>query len=123
MKQPLPLIGLILLSACATITAESEQTISVQTTPPGASCSLRNDQGSTSLDETPGSATVTRSYSPLTIRCEKDGMSASTTLEPSTRGRAYGNILLLGLPAIVDASTGKGYEYDPASVRLQLTAP
>jgi hypothetical protein len=42
------------------------------------------------------------------------------TLEPRTRPRAYGNILLLGLPAYVDAGTGAGYEYVPDKAEIPL---
>lgn len=112
---------LLLLTACATITAESEQEISVRTTPEGAACNLRNKEGLWTLDRTPGTAVVKRSFSPLTITCahEGEGPPMTATLDPKTRGRAYGNILLGGFPAYVDASTGAGYEYAPSEVELR----
>lgn len=116
------LCSLVLLSACATVTAESDQNIAVSTTPAGATCLLSNGEGSWRIPSTPGTAVVKRAFQPLQIRCTKAGAGkASTTLEAGTRNRAYGNILLLGAPALVDAYTGKGYEYEPGSVSLTLT--
>lgn len=115
-------LPLLALTACATLTAESDQTITITTTPPGASCLLSNSENTVTLDQTPGGAIVKRAYEPLSITCSKPGVGkASTMLEAATRGRAYGNILLLGVPALVDAHTGAGYEYQPDSVALKLT--
>lgn len=119
MKQVL-FLALGLLTACATITKDSDQKISVATTPAGATCELRNDSGSWKIAQTPGDAVVKRNFSPLVITCHEGERHATTTLEPRTRGRAYGNILLGGAPAIIDANTGAGYEYKPASVTLDL---
>jgi hypothetical protein len=120
MKTLLTALLALSLGGCATLTADAEQSISVVTEPAGASCILANQVGSWSVAKTPGTALVTRSFSPLAIQCKKDGLSGSQTLEAQTRGRAYGNILLLGIPAAVDASTGKGYEYDPENVSIVL---
>lgn len=119
MKRLLPLF---LITACATVTSESTQPIHITTEPAGAACELKNALGSWTIDATPDTANVHRSYSPLTITCAHEGESPMTaTLEAQTRGRAYGNLLLLGIPAAVDAGTGYGYEYTPDSVTL--TAP
>lgn len=116
------LAALFLLSACATVTADSDQKISVTTEPAGAACTLSNGMGSAQIEETPGSADIHRSFTRLIVSCGKDGLSASQTIEGKTRGRAYGNLLLLGLPAGIDAATGYGYEYDPDSIHLELSA-
>ena len=110
----------LLLSACATVTSKSTQDITVTTEPTGASCELTNKDGSWAIESTPGTVAVQRSFSPLTVHCAGDSVSATEVLEPRTRGRAYGNILLFGLPAYVDAATEKGYEYAPATVHLTL---
>lgn len=112
-------LALLALPACATLTSKSTQDIHVETNPPGAACTLRNDLGTWSIDKTPGTAAVHRSFSPLHITCAHEGSAPmETTLQAGTRGRAYGNILLLGVPAAVDAGTGYGYEYAPDSVTL-----
>jgi hypothetical protein len=114
------LLCLFALTACATVTASVNQDMMLVTEPAGATCSLSNKEGMWVVNETPGSATVRRSFSPLKIRCNTPTAYGETTLEPHTRGRAYGNILLLGVPAVVDASTGAGYEYDPDEVTITL---
>lgn len=90
------------------------------TKPAGAACTLSNGTGNWQIEETPGTASVQRSFTPLNISCGNGTMHATTTLEPRTRGRAYGNLLLLGLPAAVDAGTGYGYEYEPEKVTVIL---
>lgn len=124
LRSLLVLLPSLLLASCATLTADSDQPITVTTEPAGASCDLRNDAGSWSIDETPGTARVERDFSPLRITCETgqgaNWRAAATNLDAKTRGRAYGNILLLGVPALVDAKTGDGYEYDPAEAHLEL---
>ena len=112
--------ALLLLSACATLTAESDQTITITTSPAGAHCSAMIQNGSWIVAQTPGLIIVPRSYSPLMIECQLNGLRGSANVEAGTRGRAYGNLLMLGLPAIVDASTGAGYEYSPENVIIEL---
>ena len=121
MKQLLLIIPLFALSACATLTAESDEEIHVVTTPTGAHCDLANKSGRWTITKTPGSAKVDRSFSPLTIHCSKDTLVGDTSLEPSTRGRSYWKILLLGVTAFVDAGTGAGYEYAQDKVEITLS--
>lgn len=121
MKQFALLIAFTLLSACATVTASGDQELSITTVPAGARCDLGNTQQDAIIESTPGTVTVKRMYEPLDIICRMPGYAnAEGRIEAKTRGRTYGNILLLGVPAVVDASTGKGYEYDPAELRLTL---
>jgi hypothetical protein len=118
----IPLIAILALTGCATITADSQQEIFVSTDPAGAQCILSNSNGSWNIAQTPGSVTVPRAFESLGVTCTLPGLQpVSAVLEAKTRGRAYGNILLLGLPVVVDAATGAGYEYDPASVTLNFT--
>ena len=60
-------------------------------------------------------------FEPLNVECSLPGYHKSETIiEARTRGRAWGNILLLGVPAVVDTADGKGYEYDPTEVNFTL---
>lgn len=120
MKHILSCIALLPLLGCATITAESEQSILIDTAPQGAVCTITNEETALTSETTPATITVKRSYSPLKVSCEAEGMKGDAILEAGTRGRAYGNILLAGIPALVDASTGKGYEY-PESAMIPLS--
>jgi hypothetical protein len=124
MKLPIPLLALLALlalSACATITASHEQEIEVVTTPAGAACVLENTTQQWLIEETPGSVSVPRAFEPLLLTCRLAGYAPKhVTIEAKTRGRAYGNILLLGIPALVDTATGAGYEYSPDHLELTL---
>ena len=121
MKKRFAFLSLGLLTACATLTGESEQSITVSTKPAGAHCALSNRQGTWHIASTPGSARVARSYSPLVITCDhKTAGNGAATIEPVTSARAYPNALLLGLPAFIDAGTGAGYEYDTGPVTIAL---
>jgi hypothetical protein len=120
MNRILALCVILTLSGCATLTADSDELITVETTPTGAHCSLKNDAGNWEIAKTPGSVKVDRSFSPLVIRCEKGKLVGDATLAPATRNRAYGNILLLGYPAFIDAGTGAGYEYEQATIKITL---
>lgn len=122
MKKHLLLASLLALSACATLTAESDQVITIETNPKGASCEVMTSENRWTLDQTPGTVVVKRAFEPLNVLCTgPGGERGSTSIEAQTRGRAYGNILLLGIPALVDASTGKGYVYSPDHISLNLT--
>lgn len=125
MRARFPILSAIMLcvmmTSCATVTADSEQSITVSTMPAGARCILSSSEGNWVIANTPGTASVKRAFAPLSIHCRKSGAGqAETVLEAQTRNRAYGNILLLGYPAFVDAATGDGYEYAPAQVMLTL---
>ena len=121
MKNILILGSALLLASCATLTASGDQDITITTTPAGASCVLSNTQQSVTLAQTPGTVTVTRMFEPLNVECSKPGYhNGETIIVAQTRGRAWGNILLLGVPAVVDTASGKGYEYDPTDVTFTL---
>ena len=111
-----------LLAACASMTTGTSQSLSVETTPvAGASCRLANDKGSWQVSSTPGAVTVSRSYSPLTVTCEKPGHSQGViAVESRTKATAFGNVLAGGLiGAAVDMGSGAAYDY-PALVTVPL---
>jgi hypothetical protein len=108
---------LICLSGCASIVGGHNQSISIDTRHndqplSGATCELRNDKGSWYVT-TPGSVTVGRSYSDLTVVCEKEGVDKGmTSVKSSTKALAFGNILIGGvIGAGVDIATGAAYDY------------
>lgn len=120
-KRAFIILALTTLSACATLTGGYEQEIAVSTTPAGAKCLFTNGQESWTVETTPGAVSLPRAFQPIRVSCSLTGyVTAHAQLEPQTRGRAYGNILLLGLPTLVDASTGAGYEYTPEAIALTL---
>jgi len=121
------LAGCFALSACASLTSGTEQTISVVTAPvANASCTLRNAHGLWRIARTPAVVTVQRAYGDLTIACvAADGVSAETTRSSTVAPATFGNILLMGsvVWAAVDAASGAAFAYpDRIAVKLESTA-
>jgi hypothetical protein len=121
MKKALPLLLLTLLPACATIVGGREQDIAIQTRPAGAACILSNSSTTWTVEQTPGMVSIPRGFEPVFVTCSLAGAgSVNTTLTPKTRGLAYGNILLAGIPVMYDHHTGAGYSYEPENLMLSL---
>ncbi len=109
-------------SGCASMTSGTTQSIALQTTPAtGAECQLVNEKGSWMVPATPGSTTINRAYGDLVVTCaHKNGTKGSTSVQSTTVGAAFGNILAGGLiGAAVDMSSGAAYQY-PATISVAL---
>ena len=104
---------LLLLPGCASMIGDSTQPVSIDTPNcKGASCRLTNSQGTYFVKSTPDTVTINKAYSDLTIVCEKNGKSATSTHASKSNAANYGNILLGGIPgALIDGGSGKGYDY------------
>jgi hypothetical protein len=111
---PLAVAGCLLMSPCATIVNGSNQSVTVSTDPPGASCKLTR-QGETvgAIALTPGSVQVSKSKNDLSVVCEKSGFQTATiSKSPSFGGATFGNIVAGGpIGAIVDAASRANYTY------------
>jgi hypothetical protein len=106
-----------LTTGCASITGGTSQTVSLQTKQDatevaGADCELKNEKGTYHVT-TPGKVTVHRAYGDLQVTCSKAGQpDAVATVQSSTKGATYGNIILGGgIGAGVDMATGAAYAY------------
>jgi hypothetical protein len=110
-----------LLAGCASVTTGQQQSVSVDTSPDaGATCELANDGGKWFVNSTPGSVTITRSYSDLTVICKKDNKSGNAKVPSKTKAMAFGNIIAGGLiGAAVDCGTGSAYDY-PTVINVPL---
>jgi hypothetical protein len=115
----------VLFSGCAAITTGTTQPLTVTTKQSGAAvvgaaCELTNGKG-TYYVTTPGTVTVTRSYSDMVVICKKDPLpDANMNVRSSLKGMTFGNILFGGLVGvIVDTSTGAAYDY-PSSFDLEM---
>ena len=107
------LISIVQLYGCASIVSGQTQLISVSAPNcPDADCKLVNDDG-TYYVKTPGTVSVEREYDDLTITCQKEGYESSMIkVSSTTKGMAFGNILLGGgIGAGVDMATGAAYDY------------
>jgi hypothetical protein len=106
------------LAGCASIVSGTNQPVSVETRAEngmnvvGANCKLTNNKG-TWFATTPASVTVNRSYEALQVRCDhKAHTPGELTVNSSTKGMAFGNILFGGpLGVGVDMATGAAYDY------------
>lgn len=105
------------ISGCASITTGTTHLIYVEARHKdaeirGATCTLENSAGKIEL-KTPGSGTVKRASSDLTIACERDGLPNGTVVARSRlKGALFGNIIFGGgIGAIIDASSGAAYDY------------
>ncbi len=104
----------VLLSGCATIVNGSNQSVTVSTDPPGASCKLsRQTETLGAIPMTPGSVQVSKSKNDMVVTCDKPGyQTATVSKSPSFGGATFGNIILGGgVGAIVDAASGANYTY------------
>ena len=106
-------LSFLFLSNCASIMSDSVQAISVDTPNcRGAKCTLNNSNGVYFVQSTPGTVSVEKAYGDLTVTCEKDGQTFTSTHKSKANVATYGNILLGGIPgALIDGGSGKGYDY------------
>tara|TARA_B100000676_G_C17440136_1_gene513744 strand:+ start:41 stop:517 length:477 start_codon:yes stop_codon:yes gene_type:complete len=98
---------------CASITQGSDQIITVDTPNcPGAQCKLTNKDGTYFINETPGTVTINKSRSQLSVECSKGDNKDVTSSSSSVENMAWGNILIGGIiGGGVDIATGAAYKY------------
>jgi len=124
MLKNILVLPLALLSACATLVNGTSQTVTVSTTPPGASCTL--DRVGTrvgAVSITPGSVRLDKSKNDLSVTCNKEGFQTATVAHaPSFSGATFGNLIAGGvIGVVVDAASGANYSY-PDDIRIDMAA-
>ena len=89
-----------------------------------AECKLSNEKGTWAIPRSPGVTTVSKAYGAITVSCvSPDGYAGTTSMESTTAGAAFGNILAGGIiGAAVDMSSGAAYKY-PAQVIVPMAPP
>jgi hypothetical protein len=105
----------MLLSGCSTILEGRSQQVLINTTPPGASCSLvRNNENIGTVSPTPGGIYIEKTKYDIVITCHKDGFDEATFLNKSgTAGATVGNVIAGGLIGwAVDSASGADNKYD-----------
>jgi hypothetical protein len=115
-------LAAVSLSACASITKGTSQSVSINTAPvQGANCTLQNAAGTWTV-VSPGAVTVPRTKHDINVRCEKTGYQAGVgTLKSGTQLMSAGNLILGGVIGLgVDAATGAMNDY-PEQVTVTLT--
>jgi hypothetical protein len=125
-KNLAALFALSLLSGCATITKDANQSVQIETYSKenqpvaGVNCVVRNDRGEWKT-AAPGAVSVHRSNQNLLVNCEKDGESPGTgTVISRVNGGMFGNIVFGGgIGAIIDHNKGTAYTY-PSWLRIVM---
>lgn len=120
------LLAGVALTGCASVSGGNVQKMYVQAQTQagaavtGAECTLINDKGSWRL-VAPGDTSIVRSNKRIEVKCEKQPLPQGVvSVESSTRGAMYGNILLGGVVgAVVDHNSGAGYEY-PEMIKVTM---
>ncbi len=111
------LIGIVFivnLMGCATVTKGTSQSITINTKPIGALCTLsREGENIAIVNPTPGNVTVEKDKDNISVLCEKDGYQETPDiLSSKVQGMTFGNILLGGvIGAAVDAGSGAMHQY------------
>lgn len=124
MLKGILVLPLAMLSACATLVNGTSQTVTVSTTPPGASCTLdRMGERVGAISATPGSVRLDKSKNDLSVTCSKEGYQTATVAHaPSFGAATFGNLIAGGvIGVVVDAASGANYSY-PSDVRLDMAA-
>jgi hypothetical protein len=109
---------LLVLTNCASITADSNQPISLvvrddkEKTLEDVKCTVVNDKGAWDV-KAPGFVNITRSAEDITVTCKKNGYPDGLAKAISrARGNMWGNIIFGGgIGAFIDHSKGTGYAY------------
>lgn len=113
-------------SGCASITGNTNQSVSVQTREQsglevaGAACELTNNKGKWFVT-TPGSVMVHRSNDDMQVLCTKPGAEPGRdAIVSETKGSMFGNLVFGGgIGAVIDHSSGAAYEY-PAFIQVLM---
>ncbi len=122
MHRILALLGLLLTTACATVTQGTTATIAVTTEPPGATCTISREGSPIAVvNPTPGSVTISRSTRDLSVRCERAGhLPGIVTTPAGFQAMTVGNLLIGGIIGVaVDAASGAMGTY-PGSIMVTL---
>lgn len=115
--------AITLISGCATLTTGTDNSVTIDTVPPGASCELR--QGADRVyfvNPTPGTIEIEKSKKDVGVVCQKEGyLPEAGVLTSELQSMSFGNVLFGGVIGVaVDASSGALNDYPPM-MRLIMT--
>jgi hypothetical protein len=122
------------LAGCASVMSGTSQTLTLETIPSGADCSLsRKGLVIGRVNPTPGAVYVQRTHDDITVSCTKDGYQTGSFVNKSgLEAATFGNIILGGLVGVaIDAASGANNKYDekmrivlaPTDDTLRATSP
>ena len=111
--------GMCLVAACASITDERTQVVSVETPfCQAAKCKLSNDEGDYYIKSTPDSVMINKSGGDLVMTCEKGDDKTTAVFESSANASMWGNILFGGIIGFAVDSGGAGYDYEARLINM-----
>jgi len=122
----LRVIAVVLLGlsggGCATVVTGTTQSISVNSDPSDADCTLKRDGQPLGTVRTPGLLTVKRDAKPIQVVCTKDAHDdGKHVMESKFETATMGNLALGGIVGVmVDAASGANSRYD-TNITVQLT--
>ena len=122
MRAVKALLFVVMLPGCATIVEGSGQSVTFNTTPPGASCAVdRKNERLGTVAPTPGALKIEKSRNELMVTCSKEGyQTASARTDPRFVGTTFFNFIIGGgVGFIVDAASGANFKY-PNEVGMNL---
>lgn len=109
------LVFSILLCGCSSIVSGTSQTLTINTSPEGASCELTR-KGSIigRISPTPGSVLVQKTKHDIFVKCSKQGyQDANFTNKSGVEGATFGNIVLGGgIGWAIDSASGADNHYE-----------
>jgi hypothetical protein len=110
------LLFTISVSGCATVTTGTSQSVTIDTNPTGAVCTLaRNNETVAIINPTPGTVSVTKSMRDISVLCKKEGyLDGDAVLSSKLQAMTFGNILIGGVfGVLIDAGSGAMSRYQP----------
>jgi hypothetical protein len=112
-------LSALALSACSLIFEGTHQDITINTTPPGAECTLSKDGKEVigKVESTPGVARIEKSKYDLVIQCDKPGYQTAiirnrSDVAGATTADVLGGVWFGPVGWAVDSATGADNKYD-----------
>jgi len=105
--------SLVMLGACSSIVDGHSQTLTFQSNPEGAECTVNRNGTSIGKLTTPGQLRVDKTKYDIHVVCKKDGYEDATHfIKSGVAGATFGNIILGGgIGWIIDSATGADNKY------------
>lgn len=109
----LVLISSALLGGCSSIIEGTSQTLTFNSNPPGAECTLDRNGVVIGKVTTPAGLVVEKTKHNINVTCRKEGFKESTAfLKSEVAGATFGNILLGGgIGWAIDSASGADNKY------------
>ena len=111
------LFAVVACSGCASIIEGTSQTLTINTNPQSADCTLWREGLAIGQVRTPGGVVVEKTKHDIELKCTKQGyQEATATLPSEIEGATFGNIILGGFIGWgIDSASGADNHYPDAT--------